>query len=542
MRCPFPDCQGNAGSCELLSDGVYRCRQCGRLVAQCVSAECLALNRPFARYCRQCRRFQGTHSSLSPGRERWDAFAHFDDHWRFSTANSQPAADLVADLQEQVHGYITSERLMAFALIDGVLAIHQSGGFVALAHPFGEKAEGRAPQAVFWSVPESDWIRNSATTVAPYRPVATADRRYLLFSSARGCLAVDLFSMPGWSAREDATSFTVMGDAELQERRLAAAPVPLDALPAAGEPPTINRCGMLVVESEASNPEYRWQVWNVTDRRHESRPVVDVALPIRGVPAQVLIADQTAIVFATPDGHWWWMWADALRGNTQALHRSWPPKDMVDGELCLDRELEAEMTGARVYRWQMQYLVSFAAASVQSSGPSPLELCYARRRGKHAGQLAEFYQINVARQKWDYPTELTTTGHLLPIGEDHGDLLFLGNTHENRNAMLWRKTQGDNRAAPRQGIIADKILDVVGVQMQGPLLMMICPDPSDPARLVQVRAVTIRSDPHYSMAEIPQLQLQADPVSCAEYLFTIERHGGRVRLIRRRLPIVHLTT
>lgn len=532
MQCPFPDCQSESESSKPLSDGVYCCIQCGRLAARCLSSECRALNRPFARYCRHCRRFQGNEAFPAPGRERWDEFARFDDDWRFNSAADVPAAEIVADLQDEGHSNVASERLMALAWVDGLLAIHQSGGFVALAHPFGDTAKRHGSPAVFWSAAEREWLSSPSGAGRPYRPAATADRRYILFATTHGCFVVDLFSLPGWAAHHEPHAFRVLGDSELRGGTLAAAPVFFNSSPSEGVSPAVHRCGFLTASPEG----YRWQVRKVVDNGTDTTATIDVPLPIEGRPAQILVADQTAIIFATAHGHWWWTWEAAERGDITGLHRSWPPAEKTAGELALDREVEAEAEGERRFRWQKQYVISPSLRSGRRT--ATLELCYAREHGDRVGELAEFYQIQFSPPGYNYPTALETSGHLKPIGEDRGEMLFLGNTKEHRSAMLWRKVQGDNHVSPRQGIIADNILDVVGVQLHGPLLLMLSPETSKRVRQVQLRAVAIRTQPHYTVVTVPGLQLLADPVSCAEYVFTIERQEERIRLIRRRLPIV----
>lgn len=228
LRCPFPDCGDRQARCTELSDGVYLCEQCGRLSHRCVHTNCRSLCRPFSRFCRQCGRTQSEENE-SPGEVRWSAFLQFDRPWRFPNSESIPdEPQTVLDLQ-QIEGYLSPQGLLAFTWIDGMLALHQAGGFAAIVHPFAEKAKHHGHSPLCWSALDPYRVRNSRelNEIRAYPPLVTHDRKFVLFSSPNSCFGVTTSALPGWGVSGQAESFVVLDDRLLAEDELAAPPVSL---------------------------------------------------------------------------------------------------------------------------------------------------------------------------------------------------------------------------------------------------------------------------------------------------------------------------
>ncbi|MCX7406661.1 MAG: hypothetical protein NTZ32_01095 [Planctomycetales bacterium] len=533
MHCPFPDCRDRQAQCDELSDGVYLCGQCGRLASLCIASNCKTLNRPFARFCRHCRAAQSTDSQQSPGHQRWSAFAEFDRPWHFQSAQvSDSEVCSVIDFHHQIPGYRRPQRLLSHTWFDGLLAIHQAGAYAAIVHPFADRAQQEGHSALCWST--SDHVGGSPGQVTSdlraFPPVVTPDRRFLLFSSPRAVFGVEVASLPGWGVMGNTHEFTVLTEDDLAGFELAAAPVALSPVQTAKDQTGPCLVGLLL--RSVCEATYRWRVVDLQKTDTVVRPLHECSLPLLNSQAQILSAAPQAIVFATKAGHWWWTWQDAQNGSAENLRRSWQPR-LPDDELALDKHI----VELNLFTWQRQHLVAAFGQHSLSHGAGVMELCYARS-GRSGTAPAEFYKVNIADSHADHPTELSTTGRLIPIGTDGADLLFLGNTAADRTAELWRRDLGVNRASSLPGVIAQQITDVIGVQIRAPLMLLVCnDDQSTPVqRRYRVRVLRLDSSPNYETVEIPGLCLMADPIVCAEYLFTIEQHDEGMRLVRRRLP------
>src|SRR3954465_1461484 len=128
--CPFPKCQHESAS--QLAAHVFRCNHCQRLSIQCEKPTCGALNRPYILYCRRCRdsmlddKWQGTCDQL------WSRAARIAEQGLGSKVGP---AETIIDLSK-LRDYKRPATQIAIRFLHGLLAVHQSGGYLALLHPF----------------------------------------------------------------------------------------------------------------------------------------------------------------------------------------------------------------------------------------------------------------------------------------------------------------------------------------------------------------------------------------------------------------------
>ena len=522
LRCPFPDCGERQTSCVELSDGVYLCEQCGRLSHRCVHESCRSLSRPFSRYCRQCGRTQSEEIE-SPGEARWSAFAQFDRPWRFSNSVSIPdEPQTILDLQE-IEGYLAPQGLLAIAWIDGMIALHQAGAFAAIIHPFAENAKQHGHSPLCWSVQDPNRVRTSRelNAIRAFPPVPTNDRQFVLFSSPRSCFGVATSCLPGWGVSGQPESFSLLNEQLLAGNELAAAPVPLSLANRGNTSSAQCRIGCLL--RSADRATYRWLVIEI--KKSRSRIISEGTLPLIGSPAQILVAHPAVLVFATPKGHWWWKWQEACSEDPHPPRRSFGERD-ADPELQLDRQIEEH----HIFSWRRQHLRSESGEQF-SSDTKAVVVGYECQGGAGAG----FYKIAISEGRAEYHTPLTSSGKLIPIGTDGADLLLIGNTRDKQDAELYRLSLGTNTAEPSPGAVTPDLLNVNGIQVRSPLMVLVC---NDTGKRFRVRVLRLDSGPSYDPVEIAGLSLWSDPIVCAKFILTVEQQGDQIQLVRRRLPII----
>lgn len=522
LRCPFPDCGDRQARCPELSEGVYLCEQCGRLSHRCVHTNCRSLCRPFSRFCRQCGRTQSEENE-SPGEARWSAFLQFDRPWRFPNSESIPdEPQTVLDLQ-QIDGYLRPQGLLAFTWIDGMLALHQAGGFAAIVHPFAEKATRNGHSPLCWSALDPYRVRTSRelNEIRAYPPVVTHDRKFVLFSSPKSCFGVATSALLGWGVSGQAESFVVLDDRLLTEDELAAPPVSLSL--ASGEDASSAPCRIGCLLRSADRAAYRWRVIEI--KGTQTKVVCETQLPLVGSPAQILVAHPAVLVFATPKGHWWWRWQEAHSENPDPPRRSLGERD-ADPELQLDRQIEEH----HIFSWRRQHLRSESGEQF-SSQTKAVVVAYECLGGAGAG----FYKIAISEGRAEYHTPLTSSGKLIPVGTEGADLLLIGNTRDKQDAELYRLSLGTNTAEASPGAITPDLLNVNGIQVRSPLMLLVC---NDSGQRFRVRVLRLDSGPSYDPVEITGLSLWSDPIVCDEFLFTIEQLDDQIRLLRRKLPII----
>lgn len=404
-----------------------------------------------------------------------------------------------------------------------MLALHQAGGFAAIVHPFAEKAKQNGHSPLCWSALDPHRVRTSRelNEIRAYPPVVTLDRKFVLFSSPKSCFGVSTSTLPGWGVSGQPESFILLDDRLLAEHELAAAPVSLSFASGKDASPVSCRVGCLL--RSADRASYQWRVIEI--QGSHTRVVCEARLPLIGSPAQILAAHPALLVFATPKGHWWWKWGEANSENPDPPRRSLGEHD-ADPELQLDRQIEEH----HIFSWRRQHLRSESGEQF-SSQTKAVVVGYECQGNAGAG----FYKIAISEGRAEYHTPLTSSGKLIPVGTDGADLLLIGNTRDKQDAELYRLSLGTNTAEASPGAVTPDLLNVNGIQVRSPLMLLVC---NDTGQRFRVRVLRLDSGPSYDPVEITGLSLWSDPIVCAEFLFTVEQQDDQIRLVRRRLPFI----
>lgn len=515
---------------------------------------CTALNRPYSHYCRRCKtpllsRWHGPTIA-----ERWHKAGQFPDGRRLSPVppdGQEPALGTtvcITHLQD-LEGARPPGVLLEWKFIDGILAVHQGGGFMALVNPFSSLAGGGHRELPIWTHPEESLVEMVDATYEaqgfrPYPPVATRDRRYLFFSTPYAVFALDLCSLSGWAAGNRNADFHTLLDCTAEsDLRIAAAPIPLGHTP--------YRVGILLYQ--ASRNEYRWLVLDVPGGG-VVRPRAggeSLVLPVRGTlpqfgcPCQVAvsgnqpIAQPTArggreerrdgktdavIALSTTQGHWLWRFSDALAGKVDAMVRTWPAGDSA-GTVCLDYHIEDR----RRFSFPRQRVTETAH---DGSGFEWYYQC--SPGGIGAGQL-EYYYVPLGTLAANLPTRAMRHAGALPLGPwrppDSGRV----------SEMIFLDTTGDLYDCP-SGVSPMNFFDIltdfnkiVGLWLDDPILMVLANDPAE-NRSHEITILSLRDRQRRIRAG--RLRLRADPLVWARWLFTCQLDGANLAIYRSELPIV----
>ncbi|HND54399.1 MAG TPA: hypothetical protein PLV92_18435, partial [Pirellulaceae bacterium] len=217
---------------------------------------------------------------------------------------------------------------LAMSFLDGLLAVHQGGGFTALLHPFRAATEApRQEEHVAWCAEEAIACPRDAS---PFAPQILADRRRILFSHPGGAFAVHVWSLREWMLNHSPRRETLIGLPVADGWRLAAAPIVLDE----------KSLGVLQVDPREPRDSPRRFSWGVASATERGRWLVErMPLSVVGERCQVLQVERQVVAFATTRGHWMWSWGDALRGETPRLVKTWPTPEHA-GRLVLDDEID----------------------------------------------------------------------------------------------------------------------------------------------------------------------------------------------------------
>jgi hypothetical protein len=277
--------------------GVSSCGSCGSLASLCPERACQAWNRSFVRWCRRCGR------DLRSSSEIWDQL-------RTSLDSGGPTAigkaEVVADLSDLDGPTKSRSNRVAVSAVQGFLALHQAGGFVALVRPFSRSEQGRA-----FDLREPE---GPTTSVPAHDPTILPGGRFLLLADRREVSVIDLWD----------TEISVQATTGLARKRLrpdgpiACGPIPL------GE----SRIGLIL----GSSAPFSWQVWDLNES--EASPAAarsSIRMPkISGEFCEASLVAGKTLTFATPEGHWAWRLQDAEDGEVDAIRKTWPGSD--DGE------------------------------------------------------------------------------------------------------------------------------------------------------------------------------------------------------------------
>ena len=95
---------------------------------------CGRLNRPFMHFCRNCRADLLESGPQVSVNESWDRATRASG--RFAPNTASPQAELLLDLEQLPEFSHPPQAFLALRFLRGLLAVHQSGCFAALLHPF----------------------------------------------------------------------------------------------------------------------------------------------------------------------------------------------------------------------------------------------------------------------------------------------------------------------------------------------------------------------------------------------------------------------
>lgn len=506
-RCPFVSCKQT--NVRQVAPYIFRCDHCQRLSMQCENSRCGYLNRPFGKFCRRC------HDDIAvanweggSGEEIWATAS------RFGTQRLGPTvgeAETVADLAA-LRDFHDPRAMLAVRFVNGLVAIHQAGGFIGLVHPFrGTSEDGEAAEAAIWSSAELIACRPD---VRPFEPVLFDDHKHLLFSTPVGVHAVHAWSLPGW-VYEGEPRFTAVVDASAPDSpKIVAPPVVLSA----------ERFGLA---SRDQNDRYHWGTFDLSSG--QSFAGRSVELPVEGTPCQVARVGREIVTFATPLGHWVWRTADALAGNAAAIVRTWP-QEQARGRLLLDLEWH----DPRHFHLSRQVLSYARPEHAQSA------------HGRHGGRLEWLFAVgtNHAHELYQYSVdthtlattrarnlEMTSDKGALPIGV-HAD--SVGSVALVRSQRLLRCVTATVQDWPGAAAV-NVVEEFSGLIFHDPLMIILGSRELE-GNAGERRRVTVRSLHHPSeWVAFPLGTILADPIVWARWLLTIERDDQRLLLRRRAL-------
>jgi hypothetical protein len=168
----------------------------------------------------------------------------------------------------QFWSYRTPRSKLTMQLLDGLLAVHQAGSFVAILHPFqslqGHESGARGP--LF----EREDRVEAPADARSFLPQKMGDHRHLLFSSPYALYAVDVTSLRDFSSSRERERWHLLVDSSDEKSpKLAGQPVPLDE-------------SRLALISQRSDGQYLWCVLDLREQvqRRALRDLSDVSVPI----------------------------------------------------------------------------------------------------------------------------------------------------------------------------------------------------------------------------------------------------------------------
>jgi hypothetical protein len=516
MRCPYPDCEHPSAGVSQLSGDIFCCVGCGRLSYRSPCAECQELNRPFSRFCRGCGENLSFDREEKSALKQWQRGSQFSYKWKFKPAPKSDNGRRYAEPPEVIElagsrdlpGFRNPTVLVQWSFIDGLIALHQGGGPLALLQPFADRAINSRP-ATLWSQQEANYLelpnrQYDAELFRPFPPLPSLDHRLLFFSTPYAVFAVDLHSLPGWTVHGGlprVSCFDLRDYVPAPACTLQAAPIPL-----AVDPP---RVGLLLRSTEDAS--FYWTVLSLRPNGTPDGPAEPpVPLGLRGDFCQYGLILRAAITFSTEVGHWVWPWNDALASRPKAL-KATRHTQRGDGRLALD----AHVQDRRLFSWRKQF------HQIELDKNSP-DAC----RGFHwfyqAGGRMESYHVSLPEIKFQQPHGCSQWPAAMPIGSwlsaDNRlqEMLFLG---DHTNGELVRRMPGERRLQSlRQTTAGATELDAVA--LHEPLLVLLTKDP----RQKGYHRPELRTLWHPNVVAVADgLRLVADPLVWSRWMFTCER-------------------
>jgi hypothetical protein len=278
---------------------VASCASCGSLASRCPEKACQSWNRSFVRFCRRCGQDLRGSSGV------WDEL-------RTANPAGGPTAigppEVVADLSDLDGPPNSRSHRVAISAVQGFLAVHQAGGFVALVRPFSATEGGLA-----YSFREPE---TSPAALPAYAPSILPGGRLLLLADRRGVSVIDL-----WDTDISAAARTGRGP----NRFTPPGPIAWEPI-ALGE----SKVGLVL----GTPNSYSWLVWEPGKSAPAMKPFKDKITG--GLCEAALVAGKT-LAFATPDGHWAWRIEDAEARRVDEIRETWKAgAEGVDASVEID--------------------------------------------------------------------------------------------------------------------------------------------------------------------------------------------------------------
>ena len=505
MKCPYPDCPARSAdeddpvdhACQKVAPHVYCCAHCNRLSLRCEKASCPALNRPYSRYCRFCNDDARDKVWFGTAAMQWE------EAGRFSTpvptgGRRQTDVDEVCRFID----YLDSPPLVELQFVDGLIAVHQAGVFACLVHPFRDR------EAVVWTTKENRLSRYPQAAFPPFR---MPEGRHVVFSSPHRVMAVDVWSLGGWSHTADRIERELFRAEEGRPRQLIAAPVALSD----------RELGLL---SRNSAGQFEWRVVAPDAKQPENAHPENAhpesawtKLPLQGKTCRATrIADQ-AVIFATEQGHWLWRLDDALHLRVESL------VTLYQADAAMPLIMDDHETRADHYSFPRHFL-HFCPAQREGEA-AHLSWYFLRAEGPN--RVAENYRFFFDDTRAQDPIVLDRTMNATPLGVFTNDgssrMLFLA------GGRLFCDDHGDQLHKYDRFIRVPNESELTGLSYHEPLLIGIRRRREGEQLLVHAL------DQAEFKRQIDVSRLKSDPLAWGPWLWTTEIDADQLVLRRRNL-------
>lgn len=420
-------------------------------------------------------------------------------------------AERIVELS-QFRSYRRPRSVLTVQLLDGLLAVHQAGCYIALLHPFRNVAgHDSGDQEPLFEREDRVETPNDARS---FPPQIMADHRHVLFSSPYALYAVDVWSLRDFASTRERPQWHVLVDSSDEAApKLACRPLPLDE-------------SRLALISQRSDGTYLWCVLDLRERL-QSRPLrdlsdVSVPLPLTGATCHVDSILGQCLALATTEGHWVWRHADAVNCQMERLRRTWP--SIAPGTLVANLHEESPLN--------FHALQHYVFHDQPPSGEQLRRFTwYYVCRGDLVGRV-ECYGVDLQTLERDYPSTLHDQGRTVPLGA-----YVEGESPDGPRRMLFwsgRKLTYNSglqlRLLPGHGQI-ENIDEVAGVVFCDPVLTVIgLGGGSGTERPLMIRS--LRHPDQYLRLSLPRIV--ADPFIWSRWLFTIELGDDGSLVLNRR--------
>lgn len=479
-KCPFVRCQER--EVERVAERIFLCKKCLRLSVQCENGHCNVLNRAFSRHCRRCNDDMHVKDWVGPAKQFWSACIEKE-----SLSDLGPPSP-VAELPRLQ----APNSIVEMAFFHGLLFLHQAGGFITALHPFGKFGD-----PLIWSVAEKVKCR---PTLRPFKPVLTDDQKYVLFSTPIAVHSLHLWSLPDWTHDDEPRFHCVVSLANPGDPHLVAPPISLGG----------QQFGLIARDEDH---RYFWRRFDLTPNQKLSPTLT---LPIQGTPCQIFTLDTQAICISTPQGHWVWKREHALANKVEEIQRTWEATPRQ--QLRLDEE----------HHNPIHFHLARQVLRPYFSDDDEMVSCQwiFAIGAAHDYELFQ-YKIDLIREiKADLPQAIDLHG-AIPVGvhkDSSHSIVVL------RDGKLLRYVNG--RAGSWPSASAGVGSNIIGLIFHDPLMIIVGSERDEK------RTLTLRSLHHPNQHQSVLLgPIQSDPLVWANWLFTLERNGDQLTLVRRKIGL-----